>query len=301
MLSYEEIWHYAAGIAGNLFALGLFLSPIPTFSRITRNRSTEQFSVFPYIFALFNCLICTWYGLPFVSQNNILVTTVNAAGAIFQLFYISLYIAYCQKEARVKMIALLLLVVGIVTAIALVTYEFMEQPLRKLFVGSLSVFSLISMFASPLSIIKLVIETRSVEFMPFYLSLSTLLMSVSFFAYGFLGQDPFVYVPNGIGSVLGMIQLGLYFSYRDIGRRRQAEQPLLSSTAWDFSLQNWLAVLVHSVFAARVSDSLHNKWSCFHLQSEYIHVLHVGAWSQIGTKFPLYTLSMLSGSWPSRL
>lgn len=301
MLSYEEIWHYAAGIAGNLFALGLFLSPIPTFSRITRNRSTEQFSVFPYIFALFNCLICTWYGLPFVSQNNILVTTVNAAGAIFQLFYISLYIAYCQKEARVKMIALLLLVVGIVTAIALVTYEFMEQPLRKLFVGSLSVFSLISMFASPLSIIKLVIETRSVEFMPFYLSLSTLLMSVSFFAYGFLGQDPFVYVPNGIGSVLGMIQLGLYFSYRDIGRRRQAAQPLLSSTAWDFSLQNWLAVLVHSVFAARVSDSLHNKWSCFHLQSEYIHVLHVGAWSQIGTKFPLYTLSMLSGSWPSRL
>lgn len=231
MLSYEEIWHYAAGIAGNLFALGLFLSPIPTFSRITRNRSTEQFSVFPYIFALFNCLICTWYGLPFVSQNNILVTTVNAAGAIFQLFYISLYIAYCQKEARVKMIALLLLVVGIVTAIALVTYEFMEQPLRKLFVGSLSVFSLISMFASPLSIIKLVIETRSVEFMPFYLSLSTLLMSVSFFAYGFLGQDPFVYVPNGIGSVLGMIQLGLYFSYRDIGRRRQAAQPLLSSTA----------------------------------------------------------------------
>lgn len=301
MLSYEEIWHYAAGIAGNLFALGLFLSPIPTFSRITRNRSTEQFSVFPYIFALFNCLICTWYGLPFVSQNNILVTTVNAAGAIFQLFYISLYIAYCQKEARVKMIALLLLVVGIVTAIALVTYEFMEQPLRKLFVGSLSVFSLISMFASPLSIIKLVIETRSVEFMPFYLSLSTLLMSVSFFAYGFLGQDPFVYVPNGIGSVLGMIQLGLYFSYRDIGRRRQAAQPLLSSTAWDFSLQNWLAVLVHSVFAARVSDSLHNKWSCFHLQSEYIHVLHIGAWSQIVIKFPLYTLSMLSGSWPSRL
>lgn len=301
MLSYEEIWHYAAGIAGNLFALGLFLSPIPTFSRITRNRSTEQFSVFPYIFALFNCLICTWYGLPFVSQNNILVTTVNAAGAIFQLFYISLYIAYCQKEARVKMIALLLLVVGIVTAIALVTYEFMEQPLRKLFVGSLSVFSLISMFASPLSIIKLVIETRSVEFMPFYLSLSTLLMSVSFFAYGFLGQDPFVYVPNGIGSVLGMIQLVLYFSYRDIGRRRQAAQPLLSSTAWDFSLQNWLAVLVHSVFAARVSDSLHNKWSCFHLESEYIHVLHIGAWSQIGIKFPLYTLSMLSGSWPSRL
>jgi len=231
MMPCEQIWHYTAGISGNFFALGLFLSPIPTFSRITRNKSTEQFSGLPYIFALLNCLICTWYGIPVVSHDNILVTTVNGTGAIFQLFYILLYIAYSQKEARVKMVTLLLLVLGIFSSIVLVTYEFMRQPLRKMFVGFLSVFSLISMFASPLSIIKLVIETSSVEYMPFYLSLSTLLMSVSFFTYGFLGQDPFVYVPNGIGSVLGIIQLGLYFHYRNIGRRRQAVQPLLSSTA----------------------------------------------------------------------
>jgi len=231
MMPDEEIWHYAAGTAGNFFALGLFLSPIPTFSRITKNKSTEQFSGLPYIFALLNCLICTWYGLPFVSRNNILVTTVNGTGAIFQLFYISLYIVYSQKEARVKMVVLLSLVMAIFISIVLVTYEFMKQPLRKVFVGSLSVFSLVSMFASPLSIIKLVIETHSVEYMPFYLSLSTLLMSASFFTYGFLGQDPFVYVPNGIGSVLGMIQLGLYFYYRNNRRRRQAVQPLLSSTA----------------------------------------------------------------------
>jgi len=153
MMPDEEIWHYAAGTAGNFFALGLFLSPIPTFSRITKNKSTEQFSGLPYIFALLNCLICTWYGLPFVSRNNILVTTVNGTGAIFQLFYISLYIVYSQKEARVKMVVLLSLVMAIFISIVLVTYEFMKQPLRKVFVGSLSVFSLVSMFASPLSII----------------------------------------------------------------------------------------------------------------------------------------------------
>jgi len=143
--------------------------------------------------------------------------------------------------------------------------------------------------------------------MPFYLSLCTLLMSASFFTYGFLGQDPFVYVPNGIGSVLGMIQLGLYFYYRNNRRRRQAVQPLLSSTAWDFSYKNfqnyyfhiWLAMLVHSMFAARVSDSLHNKWPYSHLESEWIHVLHVRAWSRIGIKFPPYTLSMVSGIWTS--
>jgi solute carrier family 50 (sugar transporter) len=40
----------------------------------------------------------------------------------------------------------------------------------------------------------LVIMTKSVEYMPFYLSLSMFLMSVSFFAYGMLLHDFFIYV-----------------------------------------------------------------------------------------------------------
>jgi solute carrier family 50 protein (sugar transporter) len=39
-----------------------------------------------------------------------------------------------------------------------------------------------------------VIRTECVEFMPFYLSLSTLLMSASFAIYGFLLRDFFIYV-----------------------------------------------------------------------------------------------------------
>lgn len=41
---------------------------------------------------------------------------------------------------------------------------------------------------------KLVIRTKSVEFMPFYLSFSTFLMSISFFLYGLLSDDAFIYV-----------------------------------------------------------------------------------------------------------
>ena len=41
---------------------------------------------------------------------------------------------------------------------------------------------------------NLVIQTRSVEFMPFYLSLSTFSMSMAFFLYGILNFDPFIYV-----------------------------------------------------------------------------------------------------------
>lgn len=203
----------AAGVAGNLFAFGLFVSPIPTFRRIVRNQSTEHFSGLPYIYSFLNCLICLWYGTPLVSPGVILVATVNSIGAVFQFFYIIIFILYAERAKKLKMTGLLLAVFVLFAIIVFVSVKVLDPGVRQPFVGYLSVASLISMFASPLFIIKLVIKTRSVEFMPFYLSLSTFLMSLSFFAYGILKCDAFIYVPNGIGTILGLVQLALYFHF----------------------------------------------------------------------------------------
>ncbi|XP_040989111.1 bidirectional sugar transporter SWEET2 isoform X1 [Juglans microcarpa x Juglans regia] len=218
----------AAGVAGNLFAIGLFVSPIPTFRRILRNQSTEQFSGLPYIYALLNCLLCTWYGTPLISSNNILVMTVNSAGAVFQLIYIILFITYAEKGRKVRMLVLLLAVFGLLAIVVAGSLQILDRTMRWIFVGLLSGASLISMFASPLFIINLVIRTKSVEFMPFYLSLSTFLMSTCFFLYGLFNDDVFIYVPNGIGTILGIVQLVLYFFY---SRRQRGDstEPLIVS------------------------------------------------------------------------
>ncbi|KAL5716505.1 Bidirectional sugar transporter SWEET2a [Ranunculus cassubicifolius] len=220
----------AAGIAGNLFAFVLFVSPIPTFRRIVTNRSTEQFSGLPYIYSLLNCLICLWYGTPLVCHGVILVLTVNSIGAVFQLCYASLFITYAAKGKRARMIGLLLAVFGIFAVIVFVTLRFLEPDMRRVVVGYLSVASLISMFASPLFIINLVIRTRSIEFMPFYLSLSTFLMSISFFVYGVMKEDGFIYVPNGVGTLLGLAQLVLYWYYSRTSSDDRRE-PLMASYA----------------------------------------------------------------------
>ncbi|KAJ4977013.1 hypothetical protein NE237_002119 [Protea cynaroides] len=220
----------AAGIAGNVFAFVLFLSPIPTFRRIMRNESTEEFSGLPYIYTLLSCLICLWYGLPFIKPGIIMVATVNSTGTVFQLTYIIIFIIYAEKQKKVKMLGLLFADLGIFAIIVFVSLRLFDSSTRQIFVGYLSVASLISMFASPLFIIKLVIRTKSVEFMPFYLSLSTFLMSISFFAYGMLKCDPFVYVPNGIGSVLGTVQLVLY-SYYSKTSKEDPREPLTVSFA----------------------------------------------------------------------
>uniref|UniRef100_A0A6N2LYG8 Bidirectional sugar transporter SWEET n=1 Tax=Salix viminalis TaxID=40686 RepID=A0A6N2LYG8_SALVM len=220
----------AAGIAGNIFAFGLFVSPIPTYRRIIRNRSTEQFSGLPYIYALMNCLICMWYGTPLISADNLLVVTVNSIGTVFQSAYLILFIIYAEGKTKVSMLALLLGVLGVFAMIVVGSLQIHDQMIRWISVGSLTVVSLISMFASPLFIINLVVRTKSVEFMPFYLSLSTFLMSTSFLLYGVLNFDAFIYVPNGIGTILGIMQLLLYFHYKKKSIQ-ESKEPLIVSHA----------------------------------------------------------------------
>ncbi|KAL7143490.1 hypothetical protein ABFS83_08G194000 [Erythranthe nasuta] len=218
----------AAGIAGNVFAFGLFLSPVATFKRIIRNESTEQFSGLPYIYTLLNCFITAWYGLPVISSNNLLVTTVNSIGAIFQLVYITIFIKYADKTKKLRMIGLLLAVFVLFAAIIIGSLLIVDFEIRHLTIGFLSCATLISMFASPLFVINLVIQTRSVEFMPFHLSLCTFLMSTSFLLYGIFNFDPFIYAPNGIGTILGVVQL-LLFSYFKKPSREDSTEPLIVS------------------------------------------------------------------------
>ncbi|KAL9262131.1 Bidirectional sugar transporter SWEET2-like protein [Drosera capensis] len=227
--SVHIICRIAAGVAGNVFAIGLFVSPIQAFRRIIRSRSTLQFSGLPYIYALLNCLISCWYGSPIVSKDNIMVMTVNSIGAVFQLAYIALFIVYAERGKKLKMLGLLAMVVCLIGIVVFVSLRFFESVARRVFVGFLSCASLISMFSSPLFIINLVIRTKSVEYMPFYLSLSTFLMSSSFFVYGLFNGDPFVYAPNGIGAILGMTQLGVYTYYSNRRRDQEFTEPLIVS------------------------------------------------------------------------
>ncbi|BBH01618.1 Nodulin MtN3 family protein [Prunus dulcis] len=152
--------------------------------------------------------------------------TVNSAGAVFQLVYIALFIIYAEKSKKVRMLGFLLADFGLFAIIVFGSLQMTDLVMRRLIVGLLSCVSLISMFASPMFIINLVIRTKSVEFMPFYLSLSTFLMSTSFFLYGIFNYDLFIYVPNGIGTILGIIQLALYFYYKD-SSKEDSREPLM--------------------------------------------------------------------------
>ncbi|XP_022922940.1 bidirectional sugar transporter SWEET1-like [Cucurbita moschata] len=217
-----DILFFFFGALGNATALFLFLSPIITFKRIIKSKSTEQFSGIPYVMTMLNCLLSAWYGLPFVSPHNILVTSINGTGALIEIVYVLIFIFYVSKKEKAKMGALFAIAIGAFVSVALVSVFALHGKNRKVFCGLVALVFSIIMYGSPLSIMRTVIKTKSIEFMPFFLSLFVFLCGTCWFIYGLLGHDPFLAVPNGFGCGLGALQLILYMIYR--GRQPRPEK-----------------------------------------------------------------------------
>uniref|UniRef100_A0ACD5VWU1 Uncharacterized protein n=1 Tax=Avena sativa TaxID=4498 RepID=A0ACD5VWU1_AVESA len=210
----QHTWAFTFGILGNIISLMVFLSPIPTFYRVYRKKSTEGFQSTPYVVTLFSCMLWMYYA--FLKSGAELLLTINGVGVGIETLYIAMYLVYAPKSARLLTAKLFLgLDVGLFGLIALVTMLVSKGTLRVQVVGWICVAVALGVFAAPLSIIRLVIRTKSVEFMPFSLSFFLVLSAVIWFAYGALKKDVFVALPNVLGFVFGVAQMALYMAYRN--------------------------------------------------------------------------------------
>ncbi|XP_010915676.1 bidirectional sugar transporter SWEET3b isoform X1 [Elaeis guineensis] len=209
--------HVVVGIMGNAASLLLYAAPILTFQRVIRKRSTEEFSCIPYIIALLNCFLYTWYGLPVVSHGweNFPVVTINGLGILLETSFIFIYGWFAMPEQK-KFVSLMVVpVIVLFTMTALVSsFVLHDHHHRKVFAGSVGLVASMSMYCAPLVAVKQVIKTKSVEFMPFYLSFFTFLSSSLWLAYGLLGRDLLLAAPNLLGCPIGLLQLVLYGMYR---------------------------------------------------------------------------------------
>ncbi|KAL3334871.1 hypothetical protein AABB24_031208 [Solanum stoloniferum] len=229
---------FVFGIVGNAATLFLFLVPTFTFKRIIENKSTEQFSGIPYVMTFLNCLLSAWYGLPFITSNNILIATINGAGAAIELIYVLIFFLYAPNKQKGKILAMLILVILAFAAAAVISVLAFHGKNRQLFCGTAATIFSIVMYASPMSIIRLVIKTKSVEYMPFFLSVAVVVSCSCWFTYAMLGMDPFIGISTGVGLALGIVQLILYFIYCDkkiLNKKTSATDESLQNMGNDYS------------------------------------------------------------------
>ncbi|CAI9762584.1 unnamed protein product [Fraxinus pennsylvanica] len=215
----------AVGIIGNIIALTLFLSPAPAFYRILNKKSVEQYSPMPYLATFVNCGLWVLYGQPMVHPHSTLVVTINGTGFVIEVVYLSLFLIYSDRKKRLRLVLILAAECLFMAVLALLVLTLAHSTkLRSAIVGSICMVGNIMMYASPLAVMKLVITTRSVEFMPFFLSLFSFLNGVSWTAYGLVRFDPFIVAPNGMGSLLGLAQIILYATFFKSTKRMMAER-----------------------------------------------------------------------------
>ncbi|KVH94456.1 SWEET sugar transporter [Cynara cardunculus var. scolymus] len=110
---------------------------------------------------------------------------------------------------------LVLFNIGSYGLIVITTLLTSQGSLRVMIVGWICAVFSVCVFAAPLSIIRLVIRTRSVEYMPFSLSFFLTICAVLWFFYGLLIKDYYVATPNVLGFVFGVTQMILYMIYKD--------------------------------------------------------------------------------------
>ncbi|XP_061989695.1 bidirectional sugar transporter SWEET7b-like [Rosa rugosa] len=212
---------FVVGVVGNIISGGLFLSPIPTFIQIWRKKDVEAFDPKPYLATVLNCLLWCYYGLPFINPNSILVVTINGIGLLIELIYLGIFFYYASAKGRKRVatyfVCELVFFGAVVAATMLAIPEHkmkMNRHLRAVVVGIICDFFNVLMYSSPLFILRDVYKTKSVQYMPFSLSVANFLNGCCWTSYALIGKvDYFILVSNGLGAIAGVIQLIVYAIY----------------------------------------------------------------------------------------
>ncbi|MCD9644433.1 Bidirectional sugar transporter sweet5 [Datura stramonium] len=196
------------GIIGNVISFFLFLSPLPTFVKIVKAKSVMEFKADPYIATVLNCAVWVFYGMPFVHPDSLLVITINGFGLAIEFLYISIFFIYSDWPKRQKMIIALIVEAIFMAILIFVTLTFLHGTKdRSMLIGIVAIVFNILMYTAPLTVMKTVITTKSVKYMPVYLSLANFANGIVWSSYALFKFDPYILIPNGLGTLSGLLQL----------------------------------------------------------------------------------------------
>uniref|UniRef100_A0A7N2N8H2 Bidirectional sugar transporter SWEET n=1 Tax=Quercus lobata TaxID=97700 RepID=A0A7N2N8H2_QUELO len=190
-----EVVSFSIGVIGNVISLLVFLSPVGTFWRIIKRRSTEEFESLPYICTLLNSALWTYYGI--IKPGALLVATINGFGVLVETIFVTLFLIYAPAKSRAKTAILFgILDVGFLAAAVLVAQLVLQRETRIDAIGFLCAGLNIIMYGSPLAAMRTVVTTKSVEYMPFFLSFFLFLNGGTWTIYALLVRDYFLLGPD---------------------------------------------------------------------------------------------------------
>jgi len=226
-------------LCGNLAPLASFvgfLSPWPTVQRFRGEGRVGNLPLLPYTIMIINCLFYLTYG---ILVREIRIWTSNGVGLCLGIYYFVAYLPFVPPSATApastgtiisstagdhhdknsdttkkqtsplpgtlqQHFRALLFAVAYIAATLLVSSD------PAFVIGKVGMGICVSLFASPLAAIRVVLETKSSRSIPLPFTVAMTVNCFCWFVFGlWQAHDSNVYIPNGLGLCFQLAQVGL--------------------------------------------------------------------------------------------
>lgn len=223
-VSVVPIWFLHSGRLAPIASILVLMSPIPTMEKIKNDRSVGNLPLLPYSSMIVSSYLWCVYG---VLKNEPNIWSSNGIGLLLGFYYFITFQKFSPKSSSTfpgsirQHIQYVLVIMSVATILPL-----MKSMLSSIIdtteaVGKVGVVLCVALFASPLSALKSVIETKSSRSIPLPFTIASIINCILWSIFGwFQMNDSNIYIPNILGLLCGLIQLGLKIYYADSKSRR---------------------------------------------------------------------------------
>lgn len=223
--NYQQELESLAQWCGNLApwaSVIVFLAPLPTIRKIvTVDQSVGNLPLLPYSAMICSALLWSTYG---ILRSEPRIWSANMLGLILGLYYFLRFIQFSPKASptlpgsvtrHVQFIAIVTVAtIGLATTMT-------DVVQAASIIGMAGVLFAFAMFASPLSVLKHVLETGSAKAIPLPFTLASFFNCALWSVFGIFGiHDVNVYLPNVLGLLCSIAQIALKIKYGDNGQQQ---------------------------------------------------------------------------------
>lgn len=202
-------------VLASLSALYMCLSPTTDMYRMHKLRDVGQASVMP-LAALWVCNHM-WMLYGYVTDDLFPLLVTYAVGDVLGVIFLAIYYRWSKQRTYVLKVAAAALIINALVAVYVVLGKTGALPQSSssfnLAVGYIAIASSLVLYSSPLSTIKLVIQTKSSESIPAPMIITGVINNTLWVIYGILLKDIILILPTAINIVLGAVQVMLYVIY----------------------------------------------------------------------------------------
>lgn len=217
----SDVFIQLFGWCATVMSILLFFAPAPTFWSIVQTKSVGNFDSLPYLVSLLQCLL--WFSYCHVTPGMLPVLISCTVGIVLQSIWCVLFFRFSLRPGRVTIIIRITAVMAVWFTLTVLDLLYVPslhvetlkkgESLQSEVVGLSATVVNVWMLGAPLGIVRHVIRTQSVEFMPFSLSAMVVVSSAFWVAFAMMKQDMWVFLPNALGFALGGAQLIVYARY----------------------------------------------------------------------------------------